>query len=324
MTTQKKPNKMALTPIAGALSRKDTIQGALSPLAACISKIIAITNQKGGVGKTSTSFNLAHFLNEMGYRVLVVDLDGQGNMTELFFTVDVLDRYVHTQALSLFTPGILENFHPLTHPSGIDLLPTRPNSHDMNNVDTMDIGVAAVFYENLTGVAQSYDFVVCDTPPTPGVRTTCACSSADYIFAPVLVDIFAASALDGVINSIENIGEILGIELALTGILISNLEDNTDETRSIYKALADRIGNLMVPTPISRSKAFTRAQREGVPVWHLRRSGSERATSQNARKAYGEMVSRIPEIQKDRIKHFSDVSRAVRAKIQAAHVATEG
>ncbi|MPQ69273.1 ParA family protein [Pseudomonas sp. MWU12-2323] len=314
MTTQTKIGKAqaALKPLT---LQSQIIQTALTPLAACISKIIAITNQKGGVGKTSTSFNFAHYVNELGYRVLVVDLDGQGNLTELFFEVDVLERFVHTPAIALFQQGTAENFHPLAHPSGIDLLPTRPNSHEMNNVDTMDIQVAGVFYDNLKVIAQNYDFVLCDTPPTPGVRTTAACGSADYIFAPVLVDTFANSALAGVISSVENIGRIIEADLSLTGILINQLQDSTEETKQDYKKLSTRIGGALIPTPIRFSKPFARAQKQGVPVWHLNRSGSERNTSRETRQAYGEMAARIPEIQIERIEHFSEVSRAVRNKI---------
>jgi chromosome partitioning protein len=314
MTTQS--NNVKIKPALKALSiQSKIIQAAITPLAACISKIIAITNQKGGVGKTSTSFNFAHFVNELGYRVLVVDLDGQGNLTELFFEADVLDRFVHTPAVALFEVGTAEKVLPLTHPSGIDLLPTRPNSHEMNDVDTMNIEVAGAFYENLTEIAKNYDFVLCDTPPTPGVRTTAACGSADYIFAPVLVDTFAKSALAGVISSIDNIGRIIEADLSLTGILINQLQDSTKETKQEYLELSAKIGDVLIPTPIRFSKPFARAQKQGVPVWHLGKSGSERHTSLETRKAYGEMAARIPEIQKERIEYFKEVSRAVRTKI---------
>lgn len=314
MTTQS--TKLKTKPALKALSAHlKIVEAALNPLAACISKIVAITNQKGGVGKTSTSFNFAHYLNELGYRVLVCDLDGQGNLSELFFKADVFDRFAHTPAFALFEQGTADDLRPLTHPSGIDLIPTRPNSHEMNNVDTMDIAVAGVFYDNLLKIVQRYDFVLCDTPPTPGVRTTAACGSADYIFAPVLVDTFAKSALAGVISSIENIGRIIDADLSLTGILINQLQDSTKETKQEYQDLSVMIGDVLIPTPIRFSKPFARAQKQGVPVWHLGKSGSERQTSLETRKAYGEMAARIPEVQRDRIDHFKEVSRAVRAKI---------
>lgn len=310
MTTQSKKNTPELTKIAKA------IEAALSLPESRIGKVIAITNQKGGVGKTSTSFNFAHYLNELGYRVLAVDLDGQGNFTELFFNQEVLSHYVHTQALALFSPGIIDNFQPLTHPSGIDVLATPRNSHDLNAVDALPISVAEIFFNNLSEIAQHYDFILCDTPPAPGVRTTAACASADYIFAPVLVDTFAESALEGVVSSIANIGQIIETDLELTGILINQIVlDGTKDTQQQYDNLASKIGSALIPTPIRQSKPFARAQRNGVPVWHLRTSGAERQASLETRKAYGEMAMRIPEISKDRVKYFTDVSRRVRAKI---------
>ena len=317
MTTKSKPNKPALKLSALNAAKAKVIEAALTPLAACISKIVTITNQKGGVGKTSTSFNFAHYLNELGLRVLAIDLDGQGNFTELFFEQGVLNQYVHTSALDLFTEGAAANFQPLTHPSGIDVVATRRNCHELNNVDTLNISVAEVFYNNLTAIAAAYDFVVIDTPPSPGVRTTSACASADYIFAPVLVDNFAESALEGVISSVESIGQILGADLKITGILINCLQDGTEDTKLEYKKLATKIGSALIPTSIKQSKPFSRAQKRGVPVWHLRRSGAERVVSLDTRLAYGQMAARIPEIPAERIEHFNEVSRAVRDKIAA-------
>ena len=310
MTTQSKTNKPSQTKLAKA------IEAAINPSGSRFGKVITITNQKGGVGKTSTSFNFAHYLNELGYRVLAVDLDGQGNFTELFFDQDVLSKYVHTPALALFEEGASEDFQPLTHPSGIDVVATPRNCHELNAIDALPISVAGVFYNNLSGIAQNYDFIICDTPPAPGVRTTSACASADYIFAPVLVDTFAESALEGVISSIQNIGQIIEAELEVTGILINQIVlDGTKDTQQQYANLASKIGAALIPTPIRQSKPFGRAQRQGIPVWHLRTSGAERQAATETRKAYGEMAMRIPEISKDRITFFNDVSRRVRAKI---------
>jgi chromosome partitioning protein len=312
MATQSKTKKPVQKKLAAAL------EAALNHSGKFLQKVIAITNQKGGVGKTSTSFNFAHYLNELGYRVLAVDLDGQGNFTELFFEQDVLDKYIHTTAFDLFTEGVSENFQPLTHPSGIDVVATQRNCHQLNEIDMQMISVAEVFFNNLKVISENYDFIVCDTPPTPGVRTTSACMASDCIFAPVLVDTFAESALEGVISSIDSIGKVIGAELELTGILINQLVlDGTPDSESQYKNLAKRIGPALIPTPIRHTKPFSRAQRQGVPVWHLRQSGSERATSLETRKAYGEMASRIPEIDRDRIEYFNNISRAVRAKIMA-------
>ncbi|MFL1449329.1 ParA family protein [Pseudomonas tritici] len=317
MTTKSKPNKAQSKAAEVAAIRSKVVALALTAVLTPLSKIITITNQKGGVGKTSTSFNYAHYLNELGYRVLAVDLDGQGNLTELFFKPDVLNQYVHTSALDLFTEGTADNFEPLSHPCGIDVIATRRNCHELNNVDTFNLSVAEVFFNNLSPIAANYDFVVIDTPPAPGVRTTSACAAADYIYAPVLVDTFAESALEGVLSSVESIGQIIGADLSITGILINGLQDGTEDTKAKYNILAARIGPALIPTSIRQSKPFSRAQGVGVPVWHLRRSGAERVVSLDTRKAYGEMAARIPEIPAERIEHFNEVSRAVRLKIAA-------
>lgn len=320
MTTQSKTKKKStLRPLAKVL------ESVLARDEAALGKIIAITNQKGGVGKTATSFNYAHYLNELGYRVLVIDLDGQGNITQLFFDRDVLLNYVHTPALALFEQGAAEVFQPLTHPSGIDVAATPRNCHELNGVDVMSISVASVFYENLQTIGQHYDFIVIDTPPAPGVRTTSACASADYIYAPVLVDTFAESALEGVLGSIENIGQLLGIDLTITGILINKLKlDGEEDTKQKYRKLCELCGDARIPTPIRQSKPFDKSQGLGIPVWHLRKSGSERQASQETCAAYGEMASRIAEIPSERIHYFKDISRAVRAQIVAGFAAGKG
>tara|TARA_R110002124_G_scaffold128157_11_gene288654 strand:+ start:7601 stop:8521 length:921 start_codon:yes stop_codon:yes gene_type:complete len=304
-------------------TRSNKVLAALSAEFQPLSKVIAIANQKGGVGKTSSAFNFAHYLNELGYKVLVCDLDGQGNMTELFFEQDVLKNFVHTSAVELFEDEMTE-FDFLKHPSGVDLVATTRNCHELTNVDTKSIESVSTFYKNLTLAAAQYDFVVIDTPPAPGVRTTAACASANYIFAPVLVDTFAMPALEGVVNSVYNIGQLIEEDLKIHGILINQLQEGSAETREDLEMLISAIGDALIPTPVRLSKPFRRAQRSGIPVWHLRHSGSEQKTSRETRKAYGEMASRIEEIPQFRIDHFNDFSRAVRAKIAVQIESNQG
>lgn len=319
MTTQKKAKKPQLRQLAQVLQ---TVLGTPEP---ALGKIVAITNQKGGVGKTATTFNLAHYLNELGYRVLVVDLDGQGNVTQLFFDREAVESYVHTQALTLFFEGTAQEFQPLPHPSGIDVAATPPNCHELNEVDVMNMAVAAVFYANLQAIGENYDFIVIDTPPAPGVRTTSACASADYIYAPVLVDVFAESALEGVLGSINNIGLLMGVDLKLTGILINKLKlDGEEDTKQRYSKLCQLCGDALIPTPIRLSKPFDKSQSHGIPVWHLDKSGNERQTSKETRAAYGEMASRIAEIPAERIHYFKEISRAIRKRNAAGEAAQKG
>jgi len=300
------------------MTTKSVVREALSGSQPPFAKIITITNQKGGVGKTSTAFNFGHYLNELGYRVAMIDLDGQGNLSELFFEQDALNEYVHTAAVELFSEGAHENFAPLRHPSGIDLIATARNCHELNNVDTRSIESAQLFYSNLMQIAANYDFVVIDTPPTPGVRTTAGCASADYIFAPVLIDTFAVPALEGVFSSIQSIGQIIGADLQLSGVLINHWQETDADSKEEYRLLAEAIGPALIPTPVRASRVFVKAQRHGVPVWHFRRSGNEQKVSRETRRAYGEMASRIAEIPASRIQHFSDISRAVRANMVAS------
>lgn len=289
------------------------VKQAMSDEPPFVKAVITITNQKGGVGKTSTAFNFAHYLNELGYRVATIDQDGQGNMTELLFEQDALDQYVHTTALDLFSADC--SFSPLIHPSGIHHFATRRNSHDLNNIDTMPLGVADAFMDNLDRLKELYDFIVIDTPPTPGVRTTAACAAASYIFAPVLMDTFAESALSGVYSSVESIGQLLGVEIAISGVLINRWNETDADAVQDFNSLASQIGDVLIPTPVRASKVYVRAQRMGVPVWHIRRSGNEQRISRETRKAYGEMAGRIAEIPAGRIKAFNQISKAVRAKL---------
>lgn len=319
MTTSrptKKINGKTLTP-------SQVVASALDAELAPLGKVIAISNQKGGVGKTSSSYNFAHYLSEMGYKVAVVDCDGQGNLTELFFDQDVLANYVYTRALELFQwpteteeqqKENLSSFRPLHHESGIDVVATPRNDHQLHDIDTKSIELIETFYMNVRLIAQLYDFVIIDTPPAPGLRTSAACATADYIFAPVEIDIFGESALEGVFKSITNIGELLEIELKLDGVLVNAWQDTGAEARQDYEVLAAKVGHPLIPTPIRRSKAFVKAQRLRVPVWHVRSSGSEQRTARETRKAYGEMALRIKEIAPERVAYFNDLSRAVRAR----------
>lgn len=294
------------------------VKSAIDKTEAPLGKIIAIANQKGGVGKTTTTYCLANYLNELGYRVLAVDLDGQGNLTQRFFTEDVLERFTYSPALALFSEGGADAFDPLPCPSGIDLLPTPRACHATTAVDAMDMGVAMIFYNNLKVIAESYDFIVIDTPPSPGTRTTSALVSADYKFAPVVLGGDAASSLRSVAESIDNIAALLETELSLDAVIANQVViDGTTGPSTDYAEAKQLVGDLLLENYVRYSSPFKRGLRLGIPPWHARKTGAERTAQENAELVYGELALRIAEVDPLRVQHFSEISRKIRALAKA-------
>jgi chromosome partitioning protein len=156
-----------------------------------LGSVVTITNQKGGVGKTTISFNLAHFLNELGFKILVVDLDPQGNFTSCFFDGE---RTGSLSAAMLFSN---EPFtaKPVGTDDGIDVIYTEAGDVDLTEVEMNGLGGIESFYNHISAIRENYDYVVIDTPPSYGIKMISACVLADYIFAPIDLAAFAVSGV---------------------------------------------------------------------------------------------------------------------------------
>jgi chromosome partitioning protein len=240
-----------------------------------LAKIITITNQKGGVGKTTISFHLAVFLARLGFRVLVVDLDGQGNLTSC------LAPGKHdggTMTSMLFREDEITT-EPLQTQWGVDIIYCLEGDMTVYEVEMAGISQVEPFYEHITRLSEGYDFTILDTPPTYGVKMMAACISADHIFAPVELAGFALNGVRALDECMATISGVVGKEIGIDGLICNKYDSRNSLHESSLNDIREQVGDLVFNTVLRDSAPIDKAILMAQPVWKTRKSGNERAAA---------------------------------------------
>jgi chromosome partitioning protein len=236
-------------------------------------RIISVANQKGGVGKTATTTNLGTALFEMGHRVLVVDMDPQGNLSSSFRTpVDhdanvaqvLLDRKVALPTVTVFS----------SESATLDLVPTDINLATAEAALANKLGREFRLRDSLMTVSDRYDFVLIDTPPSLGLLTINSLVAAHMVLVPTEARYFS---LQGLKMLQESIDEILYINphLRILGIVLSKYDRRLREEQTVAAYLRENWGDLVFETSVGTNSKILEAASSGVPLIEL--TGAKRA-----------------------------------------------
>lgn len=229
-----------------------------------MSRIVAIANQKGGVGKTTTSVNLAASLADAGARVLLIDLDAQGNATmgcgidkhDLEYSVtDVLTR----EATAAQATQRVEEF-------GFDVM---PSNDDLTLADVSLLregGGEDTLAKALAQVSEGYDFILIDCPPALSMLTVNALSAATGVIIPMQCEYYALEGLTALINSIERIRQAVNPQLRIQGILRTMFDPRNNLANDVSGQLALHFGDRLYSTAIPRNVRLAEAPSFGRPV----------------------------------------------------------
>ena len=221
-------------------------------------KIISITNQKGGVGKTATTVSLAACLAEYNMNVLIVDVDPQGNSTT---SLGVRKDEQETSTYELFTgKNVASECIVETKFAGIDLIPS-----------TLDLAGAEVdrnfiLRKALESVRDKYDFILIDCPPSLNTLTCNALTASDSIIIPLQCEFLALEGLKQLLDTIEIIRERTNEKLAVDGVLFTMYDNRTNLSaqvvENVYKNLSQRIYQTVIP----RAVRLAEAPSYGMPI----------------------------------------------------------
>jgi chromosome partitioning protein len=228
-------------------------------------RIIALCNQKGGVGKTTSTINLGASLAEYGRRVLLVDFDPQGALSVgLGFQPQQLDRTAYNLLMERNVQ--VEDVAIKTSVAGMDLL---PSNIDLSAAEVQLVGEVAreqTLARALSSAVERYDYVLIDCQPSLGLLTVNALTAAHGVIIPLECEFFSLRGVALLIDTIEKVRERLNPTLELEGILATMYDGRTLHGREVYTRVLEAFGDDVFDTVISRTVRFPETTVAGEPI----------------------------------------------------------
>lgn len=227
-------------------------------------KIIAFSNQKGGVGKTTTCVNMSAYLASKGYKCLIVDLDPQGNATSgLGFAKSEVKHSVYNVMIDDMP---IHDAVIKTRVENLDILPS--------NIDLAGAEVELVYIKSrehvlkkvLEQAKNSYDFITIDCPPSLGLLTINALSSADTVIIPIQSEYYALEGLSQLMNTIKLVVKHLNPALKIEGVVLTMSDNRAIISRQISSEIKKFFGKRVYETAIPRNIRLAEAPSHGVPI----------------------------------------------------------
>ena len=227
-------------------------------------KVVAFSNQKGGVGKTSTCVNMAASLALRGYKVLLVDIDAQGNSTTgMGIAKNTLVRSIYNV---LIDQTYISDVIVSTIIEGLDILPS--------NIDLAGAEVELVYLKNrekrlrmaLESVKNKYDYVMIDCPPSLNLLTINALTASDAVIIPIQCEFFAVEGLTKLLNTINLVVKSTNKSLTVGGIVLTMNDNRPLVSKQIQAELRQYFGSKVFNTVIPRNIRVSEAPSHGKPV----------------------------------------------------------
>lgn len=237
--------------------------------------VLAMCNQKGGVGKTTSTINLGAALAECGRRVLLVDFDPQGALSVgLGVQPHQLDHTVYNVIMerSVKITDVLR----ATGVAGVDLLPSNIDLSAAEVQLVTEVGREQTLLRALSPVLADYDYVLVDCQPSLGLLTVNALAAADGVVIPLECEFFSLRGVALLIDTIEKVQERLNPKLKITGILATMFDPRTLHSREVMSRVVEAFGDTVFDTVINRTVRFPETTVAGEPIttWAPRSAGA--------------------------------------------------
>lgn len=238
-------------------------------------RIIAIANQKGGVGKTTTAINLSACLAEKGQKVLAIDMDPQGNMSSgLGLDKDDIEKTIYDMIIGeaeiedVIQKGTIENLDIL--PSNVDLSAVEIELIDVENKEF-------VVRNSVQKIRDKYDFIIIDCPPSLSLLTINSMTTADSVLVPIQCEYYALEGLSQLIHTVELVKDRLNSGLEIEGVVFTMFDARTNLSLQVVENVKDNLQQNIYKTIIPRNIRLAEAPSYGTPInqYDPRSAGAE-------------------------------------------------